>query len=83
MSRRRIQDALTNLPISRQRKYELRKAKEKRCVICGDPAVTAKLCVRHMVYAREQTRRRRGTTARRKSAQSYRLQKIKTPPPPP
>jgi predicted nucleic acid-binding Zn ribbon protein len=69
-----IQDEFANLPVSRQRKYQLRKAKERRCVICGDPAVTATLCVRHMVYAREQTRRRRGTTTRRKTADSYRLQ---------
>jgi len=74
------QDEFTSLPLSRQRKYQLRKAKEKRCIICGEPPVTATLCERHMIYAREQSRKRRGSTTRRKSAESYRLQKPKTPP---
>ena len=30
-----LQDEFTALPVSRQRKWQLRKRKEGRCVICG------------------------------------------------
>lgn len=31
-----IKDKFTNLPISRQRKYQLRMLKRRRCTVCGD-----------------------------------------------
>ena len=37
-STRRIQDDLTFLPLSRQRKYQIRKMREGLCIICGQPA---------------------------------------------
>ena len=35
-TRKKIVDEFTDLPISRQQKWQLRRAKEGRCVICGD-----------------------------------------------
>jgi len=34
--RKRIQDEFTDLPISRQRKYQLRMQQQKRCTECGE-----------------------------------------------
>jgi len=36
-TRRKINDEFTDLAISRQQKWQLRRAKEGRCVICGEP----------------------------------------------
>jgi len=84
---RRIQDEFTNLPLSKQRKYQLRRAKEKRCIICGSPAVSTEFCakhmVAHMVRARERMRRRKKAVRRNLNSPSYSLQKTKTLPPPP
>jgi hypothetical protein len=32
-----IHDEFTDLPISRQRKYQMRMNREQRCQICGEP----------------------------------------------
>jgi hypothetical protein len=34
-----IKDEFSELPISRQRKYQMRMNREKRCQICGEPIV--------------------------------------------
>ena len=45
---RRIEDEFTDLKISRQRKWQLRHAKEGKCIKCGAAAaVGSPLCVRH------------------------------------
>jgi hypothetical protein len=47
---RRIIDEFTDLEISRQRKWQLRRAKEGKCIKCGArAAVSSILCVRHNV----------------------------------
>jgi hypothetical protein len=47
---RRIEDEFTDLKISRQRKWQLRRAKEGKCIKCGArAAVGSTLCVRHHV----------------------------------
>jgi hypothetical protein len=71
--RKPIQDEFTDLPLSRQRKYQLRKRRDKRCTICGAPAVQAARCVKHLVEAREHQRTRFGLK-RRYNALSYRLE---------
>ena len=73
--RKRIDDEFTDLPVSRQRKYQLRMKREKRCIICGDPAVTKWKCLKHMVKARERQRKKLGLKRRLHNALSYRLQR--------
>lgn len=69
-----IQDEFTYLPISRQRKYQLRKKRDKRCTECGAPAVRGVRCLKHLVKARELQRKKRGLKRRYKTL-SYRLQR--------
>ena len=46
--RKLIQDEFTALPVSRQRKWQLRKRAEGQCEVCGVPA-EGKLCDTHAV----------------------------------
>src|SRR6516165_8801427 len=59
-----IQDEFTCLPISRQRKYQLRKKRDKRCTECGAPAIRGVRCLKHLVMARELQRKKRGLKRR-------------------
>jgi hypothetical protein len=77
--RTRIQDEFTQLPISRQRKYQLRRQRDKRCTECGEPAVEASRCVRHLVKARERQRLKRGLKRRYYGTLSYKLEAWMTP----
>ena len=70
---KKIQDEFTRVPLSHQRKYQLRKKRDNRCTICGAPAVQAARCVKHLVQAREDQRARFGRK-RRYYALSYRLE---------
>jgi len=72
---KRIKDEFTRLRISRQYRYQLRMKREKRCIICGEPAVTKWKCLRHMVKARERQRKKLGLKRRLHNALSYRLQR--------
>ncbi len=72
--RRRIVDEFTDLPISRQRKYQLRMARDKRCTECGAPAIQGSRCLKHLVKARERQRKKRGLKRRYYNTLSYRLQ---------
>ena len=54
----KIKDKFTNLPVSRQRKYQLRKKKNGLCILCGKPRVTAMHCLEHAIAKRESDRRR-------------------------
>jgi hypothetical protein len=71
-TRKKIVDEFTELPISRQQKWQLRRAKEGRCVICGDPKVTAWHCLKHAIANREWARRYSGSVRRNKTL-TYRL----------
>lgn len=70
-----IKDQFTHLKVSRQRKYQLRKARDKRCIICGEPSVTGSRCLEHLIQARERQRKRLGLKRRHKGSLTYRLQK--------
>lgn len=72
--RTRIQDEFTYLPISRQRKYQLRMQREKRCTECGRPAIQGSRCLKHLVKARERQRKKRGLKRRYLNTLSYRLE---------
>jgi hypothetical protein len=70
----KIVDEFAELPISRQRKYQLRMLRDSRCSECGEPAVLGSRCLKHMVRARERQRKKRGLKRRYHNTLSYRLQ---------
>ena len=72
--RPRIQDEFTKLPISRQRKYQLRMQRDRRCTECGQPAVQGSRCLKHLVKARERQRKKRGLKRRYYGTLSYKLE---------
>ncbi len=72
--RKRIQDEFTDLPISRQRKYQLRMKRDRRCTECGEPSVQGSRCLKHLIKARERQRKKRGLKRRYYGTLSYRLQ---------
>jgi hypothetical protein len=72
--RKPIIDEFTALPISRQRKYQLRMQRDQRCSECGEPALQGSRCVKHLVKARERQRKKRGLKRRYYNTLSYKLQ---------
>jgi hypothetical protein len=74
--KRRIEDEFTNMPISRQRKYQLRMQRDKRCTECGEHALVGSRCLRHLVKARERQRKKRGLKRRYYGTLSYKLQAV-------
>ena len=74
--RKRIKDEFTGLRLSRQRKYQLRMLRDKRCTECGQPAVQGSRCLKHLIKARERQRKKRGLRRRYYNTLSYRLQEI-------
>jgi hypothetical protein len=70
----RIEDEFTRLPISRQRKYQLRMQRDKRCTECGESAVQGSRCLKHLIKARERQRKKRGLKRRYYGTISYQLQ---------
>jgi len=70
-----ITDEFTSLPISRQRKYQLRMKRDSRCTICGEPAAQGSRCLKHLVKSRERQRKKRGLKRRYRNTLSYRLQR--------
>lgn len=77
--RRAIQDEFTHLKISRQRKYQLRKSRDRKCTECGAPVIHGSRCLEHLVAARERQRKKRGLKRRYKSTLSYRLEETTRP----
>jgi hypothetical protein len=74
--RARIQDEFTALPISRQRKYQLRMQRDSCCTECGEPAVKGSRCLKHLVKARERQRSKRGLKRRYYGTLSYKLEAV-------
>jgi hypothetical protein len=69
-----IIDEFTKLKISRQRKYQLRMQRDKRCTECGKPAVRGSKCLKHLVRAREWERKKLGLKRRYFGALGYILE---------
>ncbi len=69
-----IHDEFTALPISRQRKYQLRRARDGRCTQCGEPVKRGTRCLKHLVQARERQRLTQGLKRRYFNTMSYQLQ---------
>jgi hypothetical protein len=72
--KKRIVDEFSHLPISRQRKYQLRMERDNRCTECGARGVYASRCLKHMVKARERLRKKIGLKRRYFNTLSYRLE---------
>lgn len=55
-----IKDYLTKKPLSRQRKYQLRKRRQGKCIICGRSRSrkSATYCASHLESSRKQQRER-------------------------
>ncbi len=71
--KRRIHDEFSDLPISTQRKYQMRRARDGRCTQCGEPVIAGKRCLKHLIEARESQRVRQGLKRRYLGTLSYRL----------
>jgi hypothetical protein len=69
-----IEDEFTRLPISRQRKYQLRMQRDRRCTECGEPSVKASRCLKHLIKARERQRKNRGLKRLYYGTLSYKLE---------
>ena len=69
-----IIDEFTKLNVSRQRKYQLRMQRDKRCTECGEPAIRGARCLKHLVQARERQRKKFGLKRRYLSTLSYVLE---------
>lgn len=78
--RPRIEDEFTALPISRQRKYQLRMQRDRRCTECGEPATIGSRCLKHLIKARERQRKRGGLKRRYYGTISYKLQAVQSEP---
>jgi len=74
MPKEKIQDQFTDLPVSRQRKYQLRMKRDSRCTDCGQPAIQGSRCLKHLVKSRERQRKKRGLKRRYHGTLSYRLE---------
>lgn len=44
---RRIEDEFTNIPMTRQQRYILRKLRDGMCACCGQPAINKTFCEKH------------------------------------
>jgi hypothetical protein len=43
----------TDRPVSKQRKYQLRRERDRKCIICGKRAVLMNRCLKHVVAMRD------------------------------
>jgi len=71
---KRIEDEFTSQRVSRQRRYQLRMKRDRRCELCGEPASEGVLCLKHLIKSRERQRKKLGQKRRYHNAMSYRLQ---------
>jgi hypothetical protein len=69
-----IKDEFSTLPISRQRKHQLRVKREKRCELCGEPVVLGLRCMKRLVANRERARKRLGCKRRYYNTLGYQLE---------
>ena len=74
-----IKDEFTDLPVSRQLKFQMRMRRDKRCHICGEAAASDSLCLKHLVERREKKRRKLGLKRRYCNTLSYRLEATAKP----
>lgn len=59
MAKKRIVDEFTDLKVSRQRKYQLRQAAKRKCVLCGRKCYQGSVfCKSHLLAKRDYQRKR-------------------------
>ena len=75
-STRKIHDEFTDLPVSRQRKSQLRRQRDGLCIICGQPQSSSHDCLKHFLAARERQRNRQGSVRRNFGSKSYQLEAL-------
>jgi hypothetical protein len=75
-----IKDEFSALPVSRQRKWQLRKHRENKCSICGAPAITSSYCEAHRravnLRLREAQRVSLGYKRRNLQSESYHFDEV-------
>ncbi len=78
MSRKAIKDEFTDLPLSRQRKWQLRRRRAGLCIICGKPVAPGLkgMCVEHCVARRENLRKLFGLKTRYLNSPSYQAEAL-------
>ena len=74
MSPNKKRDKFSDLPVSKQRRWQLRKSAKGRCIICGEKRVMGKLCLKHKVAERERDRVYKGCKSRYTECHSYKLE---------
>ncbi len=74
--RRKIQDEFADLPVSRQRKSQLRRHRDGLCIICGQPRCSSHYCLKHFLASRERQRNRQGSVKRNLGSKSYQLEAL-------
>lgn len=59
-----IQDEFTDLPVSKQRKTQLRNKRDGKCQTCGKPLFSTMYCEKHHIAHHERQRKRKGCVSR-------------------
>src|SRR4029077_20655726 len=76
MGNKSIEDQFSErMDVSQQRRYQLRKVRDGRCISCGQPATTKQFCEAHRQKTNVRSRERRraiiGAKRRNTNAESY------------
>jgi hypothetical protein len=71
-----IVDEFTHLPVSRQRKWQLRQMAKGGCRICGNPAISGGYCLKHLVHEREYSAERFGCKRANLNCKSRLMEKL-------
>jgi len=81
IGRPEIVDEFTNLPVSRQRKWQLRKMAAGGCRICGQAAISGGYCLKHLVQERDHSAERFGYKRENQNCKSRLMEKLIERPP--
>jgi hypothetical protein len=71
---RKTPDASAHLPLSRQRKYQLRRLRDHGCTECGDPIFVGSRCLKHLLIGRGRARKILGLEKRYRGGFCYKPQ---------
>jgi len=75
-----IKGKLADPPVSRERKPQMRMKRDKRCRLCGEPAVKGAFCLKHGITRRASERRKLSSKRRDNNTPSSKLDaKAKAP----
>ena len=71
-----IEDEFAHLPVSRQRKWQLRQMAKGGCRICGQTAISKGYCLKHLVQERDHSASRFGYQRQNQNCKSRLLEKF-------